>query len=80
LAGQAFGRPFFTSPGIPPERKAALRSAFAATMQDRDFIAETNKLGLEVNPASGAEIDRLLAEIYATPKSVIEKAKQAVRN
>jgi tripartite-type tricarboxylate transporter receptor subunit TctC len=80
LAGQAFGRPFFTSPGIPAERKAALRSAFAATMQDREFIAETNKLGLEVNPASGAEIDRLLAEIYATPKSVIEKAKQAVRN
>jgi len=80
LAGQAFGRPFFTSPGVPPDRKAALRDAFAAAMQDRDFISETNKLGLEVNPASGAEIDRLLAEIYATPKSVIEKAKQAVRN
>jgi tripartite-type tricarboxylate transporter receptor subunit TctC len=80
LAGQALGRPFFTSPGVPPERKAALRAAFAATMQDRDFIAETNKLGLEVNPASGTEIDRLLADIYATPKPVIEKAKQAVRN
>jgi len=80
LAGQAFGRPFFTSPGVPPDRKAALRDAFAAAMLDRDFISETNKLGLEVNPASGAEIDRLLAEIYATPKSVIEKAKQAVRN
>jgi tripartite-type tricarboxylate transporter receptor subunit TctC len=80
LAGQAFGRPFFTAPGVPPERKAALRAAFAATMQDRDFIMETNKVGLEVNPASGDEIDRLLAEIYATPKSVIEQAKQAVRN
>ena len=80
LAGQAFGRPFFTSPGVPAERKAALREAFAATMQDRDFIMETTKLGLEVNPASGAEIDRLLGEIYATPKGVIEKAKRAVRN
>jgi len=49
-------------------------------MQDRDFIMETTKLGLEVNPASGAEIDRLLGEIYATPKGVIEKAKRAVRN
>jgi tripartite-type tricarboxylate transporter receptor subunit TctC len=80
LAGQALGRPFFTSPGVPPDRKAALREAFAATMQDPDFITEINKLGLEVNPASGAEIDRLLADIYATPKSIIEKAKQAVRN
>ena len=80
LAGQALGRPFFTSPGVPPERKAALRAAFDATMKDPDFIAETSKVKLEVNPASGAEIDRLLAEIYATPKDVIEKAKQAIRN
>jgi tripartite-type tricarboxylate transporter receptor subunit TctC len=80
LAGQALGRPFFTSPGVPDDRKAALRAAFDATMKDSDFVAETTKVKLEVNPASGAEIDRLLAEIYATPKDVIEKAKQAVRN
>jgi tripartite-type tricarboxylate transporter receptor subunit TctC len=80
LAGQSFGRPFFTSPGVPEDRKEALRAAFDATMQDPDFIAETNKVKLEVSPTSGAEIDRLLKEIYATPKDVIEKAKQAVRN
>src|SRR5262249_55500512 len=80
LAGQSFGRPFFTSPGVPAERKAALRAAFDATMQDADFIAETSRAKLEVSPTSGAEIDRLLADVYATPKDVIEKAKQAVRN
>jgi tripartite-type tricarboxylate transporter receptor subunit TctC len=80
LAGQSFGRPFFTSPGVPEERKAALRAAFDATMKDPDFIAETNKVKLEVSPTSGAEIDRLLEQVYATPKEVIEKAKQAIRN
>ena len=80
LAGQSFGRPFFTSPGVPEDRKAALRAAFDATMQDPNFITETNKVKLEVSPTSGAEIDRLLKEIYATPRDVIEKAKQAVRN
>jgi tripartite-type tricarboxylate transporter receptor subunit TctC len=80
LAGQALGRPFFTSPGVPADRKAALRAAFDATMKDPDFVAEIAKVKLEVNPASGAEIDRLLAEVYAMPKDVIEKAKQAVRN
>jgi tripartite-type tricarboxylate transporter receptor subunit TctC len=80
LAGQSYGRPFFTSPGLPQDRKAALRAAFDATMRDPDFIAETNKVKLEVSPTSGAEIDRLLAEVYATPKDVIEKAKQAIRN
>jgi tripartite-type tricarboxylate transporter receptor subunit TctC len=80
LAGQSFGRPFFTSPGLPEERKAALRAAFDATMGDADFIAETNKVKLEVSPTSGAEIDRLLAEVYATPRDVVEKAKLAIRN
>ena len=80
LAGQALGRPFFAPPGIPDDRKAALRAAFDATMKDADFIADIAKAKLEVSPMSGAEIDRLLAEIYATPKDVIEKAKQAIRN
>jgi tripartite-type tricarboxylate transporter receptor subunit TctC len=80
LAGQSFGRPFFSSPGLPEDRKAALRAAFDATMRDADFIGETNKVKLEVSPTSGADIDRLLAEVYATPKDVIEKAKQAIRN
>ena len=80
LAGQYLGRPFFAPPGIPEDRKAALRAAFDATMRDPDFIAEALKARLEVNPVSGAEIDRLLAEVYATPKDVIEKARAAIRN
>jgi tripartite-type tricarboxylate transporter receptor subunit TctC len=80
LAGQSFGRPFFSSPGLPEDRRAALRAAFDATMRDADFIGETNKVKLEVSPTSGADIDRLLAEVYATPRDVIEKAKQAIRN
>ena len=80
LAGQGLGRPYFTSPGVPEDRKVALRAAFDATMRDPDFLAEIAKAKLEVNPTSGAEIDRLLADIYATPKDVIEKAKQALRN
>ena len=35
------------------------------------------KLDLDVNPVSGAAIDRLLAELYATPKDVLVKAGQA---
>src|SRR5262245_1601120 len=80
LAGQGLGRPFLAPPGIPDDRKAALRAAFDATMKDADFVADITKASLEVSPMSGAEIDRLLADIYATPKEVIEKAKLAIRN
>lgn len=80
LAAQAFGRPFAAPPGIPPERKAALRAAFDATMKDKEFVAETTKVNLEVSPIPGAEIDRLLAAIYALPPDLIEKAKQVIKN
>ena len=80
LAAQAFGRPFAAPPGIPADRKAALRAAFDATMKDKEFIAETTKVNLEVSPMPGAEIDRLLAAIYALPPELIEKAKQVMKN
>jgi tripartite-type tricarboxylate transporter receptor subunit TctC len=80
LAGQAFGRPFAAPPGIPADRKAALRAAFDATMKDPEFIADATKAGLEVSPITGAEIDRLLVGIYALPPDLIEKAKLVMKN
>ncbi|MET0669348.1 MAG: hypothetical protein ABWY14_05060 [Tardiphaga sp.] len=80
LAGQAFGRPFAAPPGIPADRKAALRAAFDATMKDPEFVSEAKKAGLEVSPITGAEIDGLLAGIYALPPDLIEKAKQVMKN
>jgi tripartite-type tricarboxylate transporter receptor subunit TctC len=80
LAGQAFGRPFFAAQGIPEDRKAALRAAFDATMKDPEFIADAERLRLEVSPMTGAEIERVLGEVYALPKDLIDKAKAATRN
>ncbi|AMN42542.1 Bug family tripartite tricarboxylate transporter substrate binding protein [Rhodoplanes sp. Z2-YC6860] len=79
LAGQAFGRPFFAAQGIPEDRKAALRAAFDATMKDPEFVAEAEKLRLEVSPMQGIEIERVLNEIYGLPKELIDKARAAIR-
>lgn len=78
LASQAMARPFAAPPGVPAERKAALRQAFDQTMRDPAFLADAQRLKLDVNPFSGQEIDALLAELYATPKAVIAKATQAI--
>jgi hypothetical protein len=37
-------------------------------------------VNLEVSPMAGAEIDRLLAAIYASPPALVEKAKQVMKN
>ena len=78
LAAQEMARPYIAPPGIPEDRKAALRAAFDATMKDPDYLAEAQKVKIEVNPVSGAEIDRMLAELYTTPKDVMKKAGEAI--
>ena len=59
------GRPVAGPPNIPPERLAALRSAFMATMKDADFLAEAKRVGLDIDPASADEVEKLLAR-FAT--------------
>ncbi len=78
LTSQETARPFAAPPGVPADRSAALRAAFDATMKDPEFLAEAKKLNLDVNPLDGKTITNLLTELYATPKSVLEKAAQAV--
>jgi tripartite-type tricarboxylate transporter receptor subunit TctC len=72
------GRPFAAPPGIPEDRKAALRKAFDATMTDPEFLAEAKKLRLDVNPVSGVAIEKLIGELYQTPQDVIAEARAAV--
>jgi len=75
---QAMARPFLAPPGIPPERKQALRAAFDATMRDPAFLAEAKQRGLEVNPVSGAEIDKLIAALYQTPADIIAEVRDSI--
>jgi tripartite-type tricarboxylate transporter receptor subunit TctC len=79
IAGQFVGRPFFSSPDIPVERKAALRAAFDATMTDAQFLDEATKLDLEVTPVTAAAIDAFIVDLYRTPKDVVRKAVAAIQ-
>jgi len=65
-------------PGIPADRKQALRVAFEKTMADPDFLAEARQRGLEVNPVTGADIDKLIDELYQTPADVVAEVRAII--
>src|SRR5262249_19801486 len=71
IARQNIARPFAAPPGVPKERVDALRAAFDATMRDPEFLAEAKQLDLEVRPVAGADVQALLAELYASPSDVV---------
>jgi tripartite-type tricarboxylate transporter receptor subunit TctC len=77
-APSVIGRPIFGPPGVPAERVKALRQAFDATMKDPAFIAELEKAQLELEPVSGEELERLVNEIAATPKSVADRLAEII--
>ena len=78
LSRQPMARPFAAPPGLPQDRLRALRKAFDATMADPEFLAEAKHRGLEVNPVSGSEIDRLVEELYSTPPDIVAETRRMI--
>jgi tripartite-type tricarboxylate transporter receptor subunit TctC len=79
FARQVMAWPFLAPPGVPGDRIEALRTAFMATMQDKDFLAEADKAGLEVTPVTGSDIQKLVQDVYATPAAIAGKAAELLR-
>ena len=79
FARQVMGRPFLAPPGMPAARLAILRRAFMDTMQDKAFLAEADKIKLEITPVTGEAVQKLVAEIYSTPPEIVRRAAQAVK-
>ena len=77
-SSEIFGRPYVLPPGVPAERVAALRKAFMAALRDPELKTEGEKLGLDLDPISGEELQDIAAKMYATPADVVERARQAV--
>jgi tripartite-type tricarboxylate transporter receptor subunit TctC len=74
MAPLAIGRPYLAPPDVPADRVKALQNAFMATMKDPVFLAELEKLKMEVSGVkSGPEVLELIQRIYKTPKDVIDK-------
>jgi tripartite-type tricarboxylate transporter receptor subunit TctC len=74
------GRPYFVSDGAPADRVAALRRAFDMVMKDKDLLIDADKLNQEINPFNGEAMQKVLADVYATPKALIAKLAEATRS
>ena len=71
-------RPLAGPPGIPAERLKALREALAATLKDREFLAEAERAGLDVDPVSGEDVVALLRRFATFPPDVLQRAQEAM--
>ena len=71
-APYALSRPFAAPPGIPDDRAAALRRAFAAVQSDPAYLADAERLKADVSPIDGDAILKLIDRLAGAPPDVLD--------
>jgi tripartite-type tricarboxylate transporter receptor subunit TctC len=75
-----FGRPYVFPPGVPAERVELMRRAIADTAKDPEFLAEADKMKLDMAYRSPQHLERLTAQLYQTSPAMVETVKKLVPN
>jgi tripartite-type tricarboxylate transporter receptor subunit TctC len=75
-APSATGYPSFMGPGVPKERVEAIRTAYAQTLKDPEFIEAVLKQGLDLDPIGADELTDVVRGIYALPEAAVERARE----
>jgi len=76
LAAGEFGRPLVVAPGVPADRLRILRDAFDKSVSDPALLATAEKRRLEMDPASGSELESLAKEVMAATPDVVQRMEK----
>jgi len=77
---QITGRPFLTPPDVPKNRLDTLRKAFVETMKDKNFLTDAEKLNIDIDPVSNDELERLVTELYAVPRPILDRMQKILQS
>jgi tripartite-type tricarboxylate transporter receptor subunit TctC len=72
--GAEIGRAFAFPPGVPPQRVALWRGAFAAMLDDPEFKRAVAKANIRVTPLVGATLEARVSKVVGFPKETIAQA------
>jgi tripartite-type tricarboxylate transporter receptor subunit TctC len=72
-------RPYVLPPGTPKDRVEIMRKAFTDTIKDPEFLAEARKANLDINPMDGAELERMVKEVFNLEPALLPKVKEMLK-
>src|SRR5688572_20634084 len=78
LAADEFGRPIVFPPGVPADRVKIIRDAFNKTISDPALLAEAQRRRLDIDPATGEELDALAKEVMTASPDIVERVKKMI--
>ena len=79
VAQQVFSRMFFVANAVPVDRVKLLREAFMKVVADASFRADAEKLQMNIDPLDGEQVQKIVAQIFASSPDVVERARKALQ-
>jgi tripartite-type tricarboxylate transporter receptor subunit TctC len=64
---------------VPEERVTTLRNAFANMMGDTEFLADAQKLQVDINYMSGQDLQTLVERVAQFPPDLTAHARELVK-
>jgi len=78
-SSMSLGRPILAPPDVAAERVEALRSAFAKTVQDPEFLARAHTMNMDIKPLLGGELQPLAASVANAPAEITDRMIEIIR-
>jgi len=76
---QAFSKAYLAPPDVPDAQVKILRDAFALMLRDRIFLAEAERMAIEISPQSGEDIERVVESLSTAPQNVVARLKEMMQ-
>jgi tripartite-type tricarboxylate transporter receptor subunit TctC len=73
------GKMLLAPPGVPAERLAALRDAFAAMVRDPVFVADVARTSQRLEPRTWQDAERIIRETIETPPEVVAHVRDLLK-
>lgn len=67
---------FVLPEGVPADRVKVWRDAFQKTLRDKQFLAETKKVKLDITPRTGEEVAKIIDDLYTVEPKAVEQARK----
>jgi tripartite-type tricarboxylate transporter receptor subunit TctC len=68
----AIGKPFAVRPGVPADRVAMLRDAFAKVVHDTQFLADAEKMQIDIDPLTAGQVTKDFTAMMSQPQEAID--------
>jgi hypothetical protein len=78
-APEVIGRPYVMHPETPAEHLKTMREAFAATIKDKELIAEGKKSKMELDYVGGDEALKVMKEVLTQPKDIVDEFSKYIK-